>query len=519
MQSFFNWLDRIADIKTENSFPKWLERIAFLFLIVTILAAPHSIAATQTAWLTGMFAWFIRLFIKPRPKLVRTPLDIALWTFFGWTALTVIFSYAPDISIDKLRNAALFLIFYFIINVARTKRAVFFLAFALIFSTMFVAVWMPVERIIGRGVQISGLKPESPLAKSLLENGDTLLETNKKKINTPEDLLAALAENETVPLIVNRRDFNFEVKVKRADLLSGAGANEKLGIGDWQRSRVWRAQGFYSHFTTFAEVLQLIISLAFGLFTALISFKFSERKRKSLSQTADRKPRIFDLKFILLLISLAGMCLALLLTVTRASQMALAVSAIVIVLMSGNRKLIFGLAAILLPLALIGLFLLQQNRQVGVFDASDGSTQYRLMMYRDGLRLWTTNARNFTIGVGMDSTKRYWREWDLFDKGWQPMGHFHSTPLQLAVERGFPAVIFWFWILWIYGRTLWKNSRFKIQDSKSVDWREKGIMLGAFGGLIGFFTGGLVHYNYGDAIIAMMFFIIMGLSVKLTDNG
>ena len=216
---------------------------------------------------------------------------------------------------------------------------------------------------------------------------------------------------------------------------------------------------------------------------------------------------------------LAGMALALLLTVTRASQLALIVSATVIVFVNGNRKLILGLAAVLLPLALIGAFLLQQNRRVGLVDAKDASTQYRLMMYRDGFRLWAASPRNFILGVGMDSIKRYWREWDLYDKGWQPMGHFHSTPVQLAVERGFPAVILWFWILWIYARLLWRNLKSEIRNPISIDWRERGILLGAFGGLIGFSASGLVHYNYGDAVIAMMFFIIMGLSVKLTDNG
>lgn len=511
MQFFFNWLDRIADIKTEKTFAKWLERIAFIFLILMILSAPHSIAATQTAWLTGMFAWFIRIFIKPRPKLVRTPLDMALWTFFGWTVLTAIFSYAPDISIDKLRNATLFLIFYFIINVVRTRRAVFFLTFALIFSAMFVVLWTPVDRITGRGVQIVGIKPHSPFAKAALMEGDTILQINKRKISAPEDLIAELERRETVSVVANRQDYNVEVLIKRADLLNGKTANEKLGIDDWRRSRIWRAQGFFSHFTTFAEVLQLIASLAFGLFTALLSFKFSNRKRKNGFH-------LIDYRVILLAIVIAGMALALLLTVTRASQAAFLLSALTIVLINGNRKLILVCAAALLPLALAAVFLLQQNRQIGVVDAKDGSTQYRLMMYRDGFRLWTASPRNFIFGVGMDSIKRYWREWDLYDKGWQPMGHFHSTPVQLAVERGFPAIILWFWILWIYARTLWKSLKSKIRNPKSVGWREKGTLLGAVGGLTGFFASGFVHYNYGDAVIAMVFFIIMGLSFKLTDT-
>ena len=519
MQFFLNWLDRIGGIQGENLLAKWLERIAFFFLILMTLAAPLSIAATQTAWLAGMFVWVIRLLINPRPKLVRTPLAAPLWTLFGWSVLTAVFSYAPDISIDKLRNAALFLIFYFIINVVRTKRAVFFLAFALIFSATIVSLWTPIERVIGRGTEISDLKPNSPLAKALLMNGDTLLEADKKKIRQPQDLVGEIEQNETVSLVVYRQDYSFEVKIKRADLLGGETALEKLGIGAWKPSHSWRAQGFFSHFTTFAEVLQLVMSLAFGLFIALISKELTSSKENRKSQIANRKSKILQPQIVFLALCLAIMTLALLLSETRASQGAFLVSALAIVLINGNRKLIYAAAAVLLPLALAGVFIVRQNRQIGIIDPNDNSTQYRMMMWRDGLRLWTTSARNFVFGVGMDSIKRYWREWDLFDKGTQPMGHFHSTPIQLAVERGFPAVIFWFWILWVYARTLWRNLKSEIKNPKAVDWRERGITLGAFGGLAGFFASGWVHYNYGDAVVVMAFFIVMGLSVRLMVNG
>ncbi|MDQ3712110.1 MAG: hypothetical protein M3388_07815, partial [Acidobacteriota bacterium] len=85
------------------------------------------------------------------------------------------------------------------------------------------------------------------------------------------------------------------------------------------------------------------------------------------------------------------------------------------------------------------------------------------------------------------------------------------------------------WVLWIYARTLLRHSTFQIPDSKFQnlnpesrirnpklnDWRERGIVLGSFGGLIGFSTSGLVHFNLGDAEVAMVFFMLMGLSISL----
>ena len=38
-------------------------------------------------------------------------------------------------------------------------------------------------------------------------------------------------------------------------------------------------------------------------------------------------------------------------------------------------------------------------------------------------------------------------------------------------------------------------------------------VLGALGGLVGFFISGLVHYNWGDSEVVMIFYLIMGLSV------
>lgn len=525
MPKFLDWLDRVAGTNDENKTARHLERIAFVFLILMILSAPHSIAATQTAWLCGMLAWVIRLFVKPRPLFVKTSLDIALWAFFGWTIISSCFSYAPDISIDKLRGAALFLIFYFVAGNIRTKRAVIFLAFALIFSCMVNVVWTPVERIIGRGVEIHGVAPESPLAKALLIEGDTLLKTNGKKVKTPEDAVAEIEQNRTTKIEFYRPDFYYAVEVKKADLLEGATASAKLGIAGWKKSRNWRSQGFYGHYTTYAEALQLIASLVFGLFIALIG----KKTIVNLTKKSNSRRRAVALPLILLF-CLAAMAFALLLTVTRASQLAFMISAFSIVLIGGSRKLLLTLAAIALPVALIGLFVLQQSREVGFFDAEDLSTSYRRTIWREGFDLWTRSPRNFTFGVGMDSIKRYAKDWRLFDDGRLPTGHFHSTPVQLLVERGFPALLLWLWILYLYGRTLIRGiSNYKLQISDSESQRPKtedrnlklelGILFGCFGGLIGFFTSGFVHYNLGDAEVVMIFFLLMGLAVKLVQQS
>jgi len=523
MQRFFRRIDALNDLTTENRKALWLERIAFIFLTIMILFAPHSIAVTQSAWLIGMLASALRLIFKPRPKFKFGALDYALFAFFLWSVVSSVFSYAPDISLDKLRGVSLFLVFYFVYSNLKTARAARFLAFALIISATVAAAWMPLERIIGRGVEVHGLSSDSPLLKARridegqpVSEGKTIVQVGRRKIYSPEGLVAEIERQDASRLVVYHEDFYSTVEVRRADLLAGATASQRLGIMDWKRNHNWRAAGFYGHFTTFAEVLQLILSLAFGIFIAGLS-----TQRRKDAENAEEKKRGLSASLLfssspLLLFCLAAMALALLLTATRASQFAFFVSAAVIVLLGASRKLAWTFAALALPLAIVGLIYYQQTRGIG-FNLQDKSTQYRTMMWRDGARLFTSNAHNAVFGVGMDSIKRHWRDWDLFDGGREPMGHFHSTLVQLAVERGLPGLLIWLTILGIYARTLWRHLKLRIEEESEIQNPkskiQNGIVLGCLGALAGFFTSGLVHYNLGDGEVAMVFYILMGFGI------
>lgn len=518
MRDFFERLDTLAGIDSESPAVTRLERAAFIFLLLMVVAAPHSIAATQTAWLTGMFIWVVRLFFRPRLKLRFGLLDLALWGFFAWSVVSSLFSYEPAVSLDRLRGAALFLIVYFVLYNLRNLRAVYLAVFLLILSCMVNVTVTVVQRAAGRGVAVHGLWPESPLGKAGLTEGDAVYDVAGTKVGTPDELAAALASSDESRVKAYHKDFEILVAVKRADLLSGPSAMEKLGITGWGRTRNWRASGFYGHYTTYAEVLQLIASLMLGL---LVAGFLSARGREPDENAGGRS----KVHFAVLLVGLAGMCVALLLTVTRASQLAFLVSGLVIFIFGASRKWLIAAFAVGIPAAAVGLFVLQQSREVGFFDPNDLSTQYRRMMWNDGLRLWLDGPRHFIFGVGMDSVQRHWQEWGLYDKGWQPMGHFHSTPIQLLAERGLPALLLWLGVLVIYSRTLIRNlkarmadPRSEISDLRGNDWRSNGVLLGCLGGAVGFFTSGLVHYNLGDQEVAMVFYILMGIAIRICSG-
>jgi hypothetical protein len=486
----------------------WLDRAIIFWLFALALFAPHSIAATQIAWACGLLLWVVRFFFHPRPRLYRTPVDYALLGFFILTLISSFFSYDQGVSIGKLRAASLFTIVYLIAQNVTSKRVLRGLALTLVASCMINVFYTFGERAIGRGVKVEGVAANSPLRAAVFVNeskredptpitsGDTILELNGQKLRSPDELAAALdnsgADREGVALVkIYRVEWTPVLKIPRGSLLDGATPLERLGVTSWSRGRDWRAAGLYGHYTTYAEALQLIASLALGLFIAL-------RRKRSRGGA-------------LLLIALAGLSGALLLTVTRASWLAFLISAFVIVLVGTSRRIAIITAACALPLVLAGLFVLQRERNVSFYDQQDQSITWRKTVWREGLNLLTSKPRHLLVGVGMDSIKGHWREWGLFDQGRIPVGHMHSTPLQLAVERGIPALVVWIILIVVYAWMLWRLLR----SWTANEWIERGILLGALGGLVGFIASGMVHYNFGDSEVVMIFYFILGLSLAL----
>lgn len=488
--------------------PVWLDRAIIFWLFLFAVAAPHSIAGAQTAWLCAMLFWMLRLLFRPRTRFTRTPVNYALFGFILLTVISSLFSYDQSASIGKLRAASLFTIVYLVAGNVTNRRVLRLLALTLIASCMASVIYTFGERALGRGVRIEGVAANSPLREAIfvredktedptpIISGDTLLEVDGRALKNPEELTAALeaaqAGDSAYAIVkIYRVEWTPLLKVPRGRLLAGATPLARLGIESWGRGREWRAAGFYGHYTTYAEALQLIASLALGLFMALKG-KFGWRGR-------------------LLLIALLGMGGALLLTVTRASWLAFLLSTFVIVLASTSRRVAIIVAACALPVILAGLFVLQRQRNVSFYDQKDQSITWRETVWREGVELLTSRPRHLLVGVGMDSIKSHWREWGLFDEGRLPIGHMHSTPLQLAVERGVPAFILWAILMVLYALMLLALAR----KGNLTGWIERGIVLGALGGLVGFVASGMVHYNFGDSEVVMIFYFIMGLALAV----
>lgn len=469
--------------------------VAFLFVFAA--AAPNSIAATQSAWLIGMVLWLARFAFRQAPRLSRTPVDYLLLGFFILTGLSSFLSYEPTVSIGKLRAAALFTILYLFAENIPSLRVARLLALTLLAACLVNVVYTAGERMVGRAVKVEGVSENSPLYKAGIRDGDTMLLVDGRRLQDPQQLIDALLMSDPRPaeVLTYRHELQPIFKIPRGSLLAGNSATEQLGIGGWTRGRDWRATGFYGQFVTYAEMLQLVIALAVGIF---VSFPLKR-----------------SWKGALMLLALGAMGGALMLTVTRASWFGCLVSTVVILLVGIGKRALILLGLVALPLILVGVFVLQQKRNVSFIDQTDQSTTWRQTVWKEGYHLLISKPRHLLVGIGMDSIKRRWRSWGMFDNGHIPWGHMHSNLLQIALERGLPALIFWLGFLFVYARTLWRS----IRQGSERHWIEQGILLGALGGLAGFFTSGLVHYNWGDSEVVMVFYMIAGLSFVISRRS
>lgn len=482
-----------SEPQVDKPIPKLLDAAIIVFLFLFAVAAPNSIAATQTAWLVGMALWLLRCVIRPRQTFHRTPLDFLLLGFFVLTVVSSFLSYEPMVSIGKLRAASLFTIIYLFAQNIRSLRIARLLGLTLISACMVNVLFTVGERLVGRAVKVSGVSENGPLYKAGIRDGDTLLEVDKQKLSDPQQLIDALLKSDPTPaaVLTYRQELQPVYLVPRGSLLPGSTPSAQLGIAGWSRGRDWRATGFYGQFVTYAEVLQLIIALTLGLFVSL------PVKRSWMGA--------------ILLLAVGGSGFALMLTVTRASWLGCLLSSLVILVFGVSKRALIFVGLLAIPLVLAGLFVLQQKRNVALIDQTDQSTTWRETVWREGFHLLVSKPRHLLIGIGMDSIKTHWRAWGMFENGRIPWGHMHSNLLQIALERGIPALLLWLGIIFVYARTLVRSLR----RMEKLGWIERGLVLGSLGGLLGFCASGVVHYNWGDSEVVMVLFMTIGLSLAI----
>jgi O-antigen ligase len=157
----------------------------------------------------------------------------------------------------------------------------------------------------------------------------------------------------------------------------------------------------------------------------------------------------------------------------------------------------------------LGAFAVWRTRDAGALELRDPSAQLRLEVARVALSRVPLHP---VFGHGMDAVHLHWNEWGFPG---HDMLHAHSTPLQLAFDRGIPALAFWLWLVVAFWLTITRAEKlFRETD----DALAHGLVLGAAGALAGFFLSSLVNYNFGDSEVAIIIWWLMGTVTKISST-
>ncbi len=462
------------------------EWVISISLVMYALFAPHSIAITQSSYLIGLTAWGVQLVAIRKLPFKRSPVDIALFGFFACCVVSSFLSYDLLVSTKGLKSPAFFLAFYFVSNRVRSLRFASFLGLALIVSCLVNVGYSAVTLGIGRGLRIDAVRPESPFNDESIKAGDVILEADDQVVNSQQDLVRIIeSQRGRMRIKVGRKEAIAETSIPRQTIREATGVGfDRLGITT-SPGRNFRIMGFYSHYETYAEVLQLIAALAVGM---LISVP---NKRAGAA--------------MLLSVAIPLLAVTLILTSTRAALAGLGVAVFVMALASSRRRVVVAAIASILVVLPLAVLALEHARGISVFDPDEGSTAYRLEVWREAFGIIKDNP---LIGIGKGSEAKLKRSLGLYDEGRLPPGHFHSTPVQIAVWWGLLGLIFYCAFMTILVIETWRLIRRVKSEGR---WQLSGIALGGLGAVLAFNVSSLAHFNFGDGEVVMVFWLLTGL--------
>ena len=462
------------------------QQLALTGLGIFVIFAPHSVAASAIGIALAGIGWLVRTVRTGSLGLRRSRFDLIILLSVVWSVASAIFSEEPRISIAKL--TALWTVFLFYLTRAvLNKRSTLVLVALLILSGCAGTLASVFDLVRGRGVVVETIGFNSPFHRVGIQPGDTIWRVHGRRVYSLGDLdeaLKAVPANTPVSVgIISRGE-----QIERVGLM--VTQPSASGIVGNERNHRFRASGWTRHYQTFAEIMQMIALLALGL---------------ALAHLRNHGPN----KIFVVAIAAASLLMAaLVLTAMRTVIVAFVIGASLIAWRSlrGVYKVVFTFA--LFFVIAFGAVVVWQTRDQDSLVLGDPSSSLRTQIARVGVSRILIHP---IFGHGMDAMKLHWSEWGFPGND---ILHLHSTPLQLAFDRGLPMLLLWLWLMLLFWLTIARAER---RSADLSDTNAYGILLGTLGALTGFLASSLVNYNYGDAEVAMLFWFLMGVALRQMD--
>jgi len=238
-----------------------------------------------------------------------------------------------------------------------------------------------------------------------------------------------------------------------------------------------RLKGFTSHWMTYSGLLTMV----FVFFFIYSIYQFSGKKR------------------IINLLLLTVIFTAIILSLTRSAWVGIFISLGIFILYSLRQKpLILLIPTIFLLIVFLVLPGSIKKRIKSIFDMNNVTNLDRIHMIYTSVEI--VKDYPFT-GVGPDNVKEVYPQY-RHPKATKNNPHLHNNFLQIAAERGLPAlIIFIIFILSVY-LSLFKKTN---NSNRYI----KNITLGVIFLFTTFLISGLFEYNFGDSEIKFMLFFFL----------
>ena len=433
--------------------------------------------------------WVLRLPFTASRKSEREQLVLPLLVFLSLLAVATFLSYAPLLSWDRMGWFTFLVVALLVVQTVKTLTRAKILVILVLAAAMVSAFRTGWQYVNGIGAELVTVAPDTLLYRDGLRSGDLIQMMNRRPTRSLAQWKQALE--------ATRNDRQLSLHIGRGAPVAYVDVTiERNDLDQWlqqpgstvRRGRPQRAQGNLYHYIPYAGMLLQLSLLTFGLLVTCT-------ERRSLTQ-------------LVLAILFVALVAALVATVTRAYLAALLVGCAIELWLAHRRIRTFALVGLAVGV-IVATVWVRSERGMGWLAINDPGTQYRMMMWKDSLRLIPQHP---VFGVGPDSVMLYGDQWDIQAYKKLPLrSHFHSTYIQLAVDCGLPCLAVFVWLMAAYltllGRS-WKRTL-------GWEWFARGALLGIFGGAIGFVLTAFIHYNVGDGEVMILIWLFMGIAMAL----
>ncbi len=147
------------------------------------------------------------------------------------------------------------------------------------------------------------------------------------------------------------------------------------------------------------------------------------------------------------------------------------------------------------------------DRVYSMFDRNDPTSRDRMAMLESGRAM----VRDYPLtGVGPDMVQHVYPRYRVPWAVQASNPHLHNVPMQIAAERGLPALAAFVWFLVAAVRGLWPRLRRS---------RAPALAAGGLAAIAAMLAAGLFEYNFGDSEFLMLFLVMITVPFAADRDG